>query len=107
MNEETALNLHVEMWNAMAENGYTRKDQTALVKKYKPAADCFLCEAYRKEAGSCEKCPFARFSLGSFTDEDDRPGCERDASPYVDFLLFKQPNKPLRETCIRIADLVL
>jgi len=114
LTEEEVLNLHVEMWNEMTENGYRFKNQSFVVIKHTPKHECFFCEYYRqtKEDGSCLDCPFIKFAscedINEF-DEDDRPCIHISRSPYAKFTDIHEYGDlvEIKNLCIEIAELGL
>jgi len=108
LTEEEALNLHVEMWNEMAENGYQLKSQTSIARKYNIKSDCFLCEYYIRThtAASCTNCPFAQFYCDY---DDDMPCTDGEDSPFAEYecICGEDNIGELKDICIEIAELGL
>lgn len=60
LTKEQAHDLCVESWNEIAENGYTSKIQSKIIRKYRPDCECFACEYYSNTNCSYDNvyCPF-------------------------------------------------
>lgn len=79
LTKEQAYEACAEMWNLIAESGYTNKSQ-ALCANYDgnfPVYQCFACEVNKD---SCLKCPFWRYT--EIGDKYNSHGCIVSTSPY-------------------------
>jgi len=87
LTREEAFNLHVQLWNDIAENGYANKEESCLITKYPAMHDCYFCEYFRMEDGYCEKCPFTQafaYNDDGDCDDIDTP-CTDYETPYLEF----------------------
>jgi len=112
LTREEAHNLHTEMWNEIAENGYYTKQQTSFLQAYghNLRNDCYLCEVYTFIDDSCWNCPFKHeYWKGRFVDEDI-PCLYAKGSPYKKFselvkCIGPKVSEQRRELAIEIAQL--
>jgi len=109
---EEAHNLHTEMWNEIAENGYWLKGQTSFITsgKHDLQNDCFLCEIYKFVDGDCRNCPFTRQYLNGKVVGITASCTITYKSPYKQFTALtvhigSKVTKLRRELAIEIAQL--
>jgi len=111
--EEDALNLFVEMWNEVIENGYSSKTQTSFIQAHGwyLKNQNYLCEAYLNIDKDCRNCPFTHLFWEGKLSEFDSPCLDSKQSPYKQFhVLFNYSFAPViqkwrRDLAIEIAQI--
>lgn len=87
LRKEETYNLHVEMWNDIAENRHRFKQNSSILHGKSICNDCFLCDSFYDEETNCFKCPAKRYGSFYASSENGFAPCEQAQSPFSKWCL--------------------